>query len=184
MEPLDERYFVWLYGLVASPDIMDPELSYWRLLKQLYEKQFVWFVSRDDNRTEDGKELRLEFLRQEGLHKRDVDPGWIEIGCSFLELMIAMSGRLQFEIDPDSSLAYWFWEVLMENIGLRHCNDAIYAADLEHCDVDEVLNRVIFRQYEPDGTGGFFPLQHPDQDQRGVELWYQLSAYAIERMPQ
>jgi hypothetical protein len=69
----------------------------------------------------------------------------------------------------------------MENIGLRHWNDA---ASHEHCDIDEVLNRVIFRQYEPDGRGGFFPLQHPDHDQRGVELWYQLSAYAIERMYQ
>lgn len=179
MEPLDERYFVWLYSLVARPDMQDPEMTYWGLLKQLYEKQFVWFVSRDDNRTEDGKELRLAFLREEDLQKSDVDRGWIEIGCSFLELMIAMSGRLQFDLDPDSNLAYWFWEVLVENIGLRHCNDAV---SYEHCDVDEILNRVIFRQYEPDGKGGFFPLQHPEQDQRGVELWYQLSAYAIERM--
>jgi hypothetical protein len=181
VEPLDDRYFVWLYSQVASPDVGDRELSYWRLLKQLYEKQFVWFVSRDDNRTEEGKELRIAFLRQEGLTKNDVDRNWVDIGCSFLELTIAMSRRLQFEIDPDSSLAYWFWEVLMENIGLRHYNDA---AEYQHCDVDEILNRVIFRQYEPDGTGGFFPLQHPSQDQRGVELWYQLSAYAIEKMIQ
>lgn len=184
MLPLDERYFVWLYSLVAKPDVEDPELCYWNLLKQMYEKQFVWFVPRDDNRTEDGKELRLEFLRHEGLQRSDLDPHWIEIGCSFLELMIALSKRLQFEVDPDSNLAYWFWEVLSENIGIRHCNDA---AACERCDadaIDEVLDRVIFRQYEPDGTGGFFPLQDPEQDQRGVELWYQLSAYVIERMPQ
>lgn len=180
MEPLDGRYFVWLYSLVARPDIKDPESTYWRLLKQLYEKQFVWFVSRDDNRVENGKELRLEFLRQEGLQRSDVDPHWIDIGCSFLELMIAMSNRLQFQVDPDSSLAYWFWEELMTNIGLHDFNDA---AGYEHCDVDEVLNRVIFRQYAPDGAGGFFPLKHPEQDQRGVELWYQLDAYVIERMP-
>ena len=181
MEPLDERYFVWLYRLVARLDTQDPELTYWRLLKLLYEKQFAWFVPRDDNRIEDGKELRLTFLRQEGLQKHQAEVNWVEIGCSFLELMIAMSGRLRFELDPDSSLAYWFWEVLTENIGLRQYNDA---AEFEPCDVDEVLNRVMFRQYEPSGSGGFFPLQHPDQDQRGVELWYQLSAYAIERMPQ
>lgn len=181
MEPLDERYFVWLYSLVARPDIQDPESTYWSLLKQLYDKQFVWFVSRDDNRTEDGKELRLAFLRHEGLQRSDVDPHWIEIGCSFLELAIALSGRLQYETDPDSNLAYWFWEVLMENIGLHDYNDA---AGFEHCDVDEVLNRVIFRQYEPDGKGGFFPLEHPRQDQRSLELWHQLSAYVIERMPQ
>ena len=179
MEPLDERYFVWLYSLVADPSIQDPESTYWRLLKQLYEKPFVWFVSRDDNRVENGKELRSEFLRQEGLQRNEVDPHWIDIGCSFLELMVAMSGRLRFQIDPDSSLAYWFWEELMANIGLHDFNDA---SNWEHCDVDEVLNRVIFRQYEPDGNGGFFPLKHPEQDQRGLELWHQLDAYVIERM--
>ncbi len=181
MGPLDERYFVWLYSLVADPTIKEGELTYWKLLKQLYDKPFVWFVYRDDNRTENGKELRLDFLRQEGLSRSDVDSDWIELGCSFLELMIAMAAKLQFDLDPDSTLAYWFWEELIENIGLRQCHDA---SGFEHCDVEEVLNRVIFRQYEPDGSGGFFPLQNPPQDQRSVELWYQLGAYAIERMPQ
>lgn len=179
MEPLDERYFVWLYSLVADPSIKDRDLTYWELFRQLHDRQFVWFVSRDDNRAEKGKELRLAFLRHEGLSKSEVDHRWVEIGCSFLELTIAMSERLQFEVDPDSNLAYWFWNVLMENIGLRYCTDG---SGFESCDIDEILNRVIFRQYEPDGNGGFFPLENPQQDQRGVELWHQLGAYVIERM--
>lgn len=181
MEPLDERYFVWLYSLVADPSIEDRNLTYWELLRQLYDRPFVWFVSMDDNRVGDGKELRLEFLRHEGLQKSEVDQGWVEIGCSFLELMVAMSDKLQFHLDPDSNLAYWFWEVLMTNIGLRDCTDD---AGFESCDIDEVVNRVIFRRYEPDGTGGFFPLKHPEQDQRDIQLWDQLSAYVIERMVQ
>lgn len=181
MEPLDERYFKWLYGLVAEPTIQDPDLTYWNLLRHLHSRPFVWFVGRDDNRVEDGKQLRLEFLRHEDLRVSDVDRDWIDFGCSALELMIAMSGRLQFDLDPDSNIAYWFWEVLMTNIGLRHCSDG---AGFESCDIDETLNRVMFRQYEPDGTGGFFPLQNPQEDQRGLELWHQLSAYVIERMAQ
>ena len=177
MEPLDERYFVWLYSMVANPEIGDPKVTYWRLLKQLFEKEFVWIVSRDDNRIEDGKELRIAFLRDQGLRREDVDPNWIEIGCSFLELMIAMSDRLRFEVDPDSQLAYWFWEVLMENIGLRRHNDV---GNHMKRHIDDVLNRVIFRQYEPDGRGGFFPLRYPPKDQTRVELWYQLSAYVNE----
>jgi hypothetical protein len=179
MEPLDERYFVWLYGMVADPTIKDRNLTYWNVLRQLYRRPFVWFVSKDDNRLEDGKQLRLQFLRHENISSKDVDREWVEIGCSVLELMVAMSARLQFEVDPDSNLAYWFWEVLMTNIGLRDCTDG---AGFESCDVEETLNRVIFRQYEPDGTGGFFPLQNPEEDQRGVELWNQMSAYVIERM--
>lgn len=181
MEPLDERYFVWLYSLVADPTIEDQDLTYWALLRHLYERQFVWFVSRDDNRMEDGKQLRLEFLQSEGLRPSEVDHNWVDLGCSVLELMIALSGRLQFEVDPDSNLAYWFWEVLMVNIGLRRYTDG---EGFEPCDVDENIDRVIFRQYEPDGTGGFFPLQHPQQDQRGLELWHQMNAYVIERMAQ
>jgi hypothetical protein len=176
MEPLDERYLVWLYRLVADPAIESRELTYWELFRQLYEKQFVWIISRDDNRIEDGKQLRLEFLSSEGLTRRDVDPNWIELGCSVLELMIAMSYRLVFETDPDGQPAYWFWK-LAENIGIGGFNDA---SGYEHCDVDEILNRVIFRQYEPDGTGGFFPLKDPRADQRSIELWYQLNAYVRE----
>jgi hypothetical protein len=179
MEPLDERYFVWLYSLVADPTIKDRDLTYWELLRQLYERPFVWFVSRDDNRMADGKQLRLDFLAHEGLRASDVDRDWIDIGCSVLELMVAMSYRLRFMMDPESNLAYWFWEVLMTNIGLRHCSDG---DGFESCDVDETLNRVIFRQYESDGTGGFFPLKNPEHDQRGLELWAQMNAYVIERM--
>lgn len=177
MEPLDERYLLWLYSLVADPAIQSPDLTYWKLFKQLYRRPFVWIISRDDNRLEDGKQLRLTFLNSEGLTRRDADPNWVELGCSVLELMIAMAGHLRFEIDPNTQLAYWFWEVLAENIGIRGFSDA---SGYDHCDVDEILERVIFRQYEPDGTGGFFPLKNPGKDQRGVELWYQLNAYVRE----
>jgi hypothetical protein len=177
MPPLDERYFVWLYSLVADPTIKDRDLTYWNLLKQLYETEFVWIVYRDENRVEDGKQLRLGFLRSEGLHREDVDPHWVDLGCSFLELAIAMADRLRFEIDPDSHIAYWFWEVLMKNIGLSKYNDA-HRHMRKH--IEDVVNRVMFRQYEPDGRGGFYPLKHPDGDQRQVELWYQLSAYVNE----
>jgi hypothetical protein len=39
--------------------------------------------------------------------------------------------------------------------------------------------RLIWRTYEPDGSGGFFPLMHPS-DQRirhKVEIWTQMNAY-------
>lgn len=178
MGPLDERYFAWLYGQVADPQTNDPSLSYWRLFKLLYKTKVVWFVFKDDNRLEDGKNLRVNFLRSEGLRREDVDPRWMEMTCSFLELTIALSDRLRFEVDPDTTLAYWFW-VLMENIGLNHHADSAY---YEPCDVEEILNRVIFRLYEPDGRGGFFPLKHPQEDQRDVELWYQLGSYVVEMM--
>jgi hypothetical protein len=29
-------------------------------------------------------------------------------------------------------------------------------------------------------VGGFFPLTHPNDDQRKVEIWYQMNAYLDE----
>jgi hypothetical protein len=39
------------------------------------------------------------------------------------------------------------------------------------------MERCVWRTYEPNGVGGFFPLENPNEDQREVELWYQMSAY-------
>ncbi len=47
-------------------------------------------------------------------------------------------------------------------------------------EIDDILERLIWRQYQEDGQGGFFPLAWPEQDQREVELWYQMNAYLAE----
>lgn len=173
IKPLDELYFTWLYRQVANPDIEDKSLTFWKLLKELYTKEFVWLIPNDDNRLEDGKALRIEFIQEEGL--RDVDPEWLQLGCSALELMVGLSRRLSFEAEGEPY--YWFWD-LMENLNLHRYSDD---RRLPRKHIQKVLDQVIFRTYERDGTGGLFPLNDPSQDQRKVELWYQLSAYVLER---
>ncbi len=173
-EPLDERYLVWLYGLVADPELEDPSQTYWKLLKQLYTKEFVWIIPNDDNRMEDGKDLRVEFIREEGLVL--VDPDWLNLGCSVLELVIGLSRRLAFDLDGEP--AYWFWQ-LIDNLGLGRYNDK---SRLMRKRIDAILDNLIFRQYRYNGDGGFFPLKYAKEDQRRVELWYQLCAYVLELM--
>lgn len=172
---LDERYFNWLYGQVCSVRSKSPAKSYRNLLHVLYTKEFIWLVPNDDNRVEDGKELRYEFLDQEGIRVEERDQFWLDLGCSFLELLIGVSRRLEFETDRDC--ASWFWE-LLENLGLDGLNDK---ADLNLDEIDEILERVTWRTYSYDGTGGLFPLEHSTNDQRKVEIWYQLSSYILER---
>lgn len=172
--PLDELYFRWLYDQVADSHVDIPSRTYWRLLKLLYTKEFVWFVPNDDNRIEDGKDLRNEFVDQVNL--KSVDRGWMRLGCSFLELLIGLSRRLSFEADREPR--DWFWH-MMENIDLHIYNDQ---KKLPSQEVDEILDQVIFRTYKPNGVGGLFPLERPCQDQRDIELWYQLSAYILERV--
>lgn len=177
-KPLDELYFVWLYSQVGVVDSPDPSASYWKLMKLLYVKEFAWIVPNDDNRAEDGRDLRLEFLAQGHISRRQVeleDPHWMRYGCSVLELLIAFSRRLSFE--GDGHPRTWFWQ-LMQNIGLENHRDSKRWRNTE---VDIVLDRIIWRTYEPNGRGGLFPMREPNEDQRGVELWYQMCSYLLER---
>lgn len=166
--PVDELYFGWL--CLHNVNAAD---QYQKLLKILHCKEYVWTVPNDENRIEDGRALRQEFIEQEDV---EVDAGWLALGCSMLELLIGISRRLQFMTEESPS--DWFWEMLT-NIGLN------FYDDYKHIPlnfVDDQLEAVIWRTYRHDGYGGLFPLQFPEADQRHVELWYQMSAYVLERL--
>jgi hypothetical protein len=177
--PLDETYFVWLYGQTGSVKLKNPARTHWALARQLYTKQFVWFIPNDDNRLEDGKELRYHFLELEGIH--DPDPVWMDLECSMFEMLIALARRLSFADDQDPE--FWF-EQLMKNLNIDQYTDRKYMHDptLAEKMVDEALDRVIWRTYSFDGIGGLFPLRSPMKDQREIELWEQMNAYLIENL--
>ena len=173
-KPLEELYLTWLYSQFGSVKSRIRSKTYWSLAGALFHKEFVWWVPNDDNRVEDGKALRDEFLDDEGIY--DVDPDWMEQGCSMLEMMIGLSRRLAFEAGGEPR--EWFFE-LLDNLGLSTYNDA---EQFDEDRVDEAIDPVIWRTYGRDGTGGLFPLQHPKKDQREVEIWYQMNAYLLERV--
>lgn len=167
---LEESYFSWLASQVVDLRERNKSKTFWTLLRQLHHKEFVWLIPNDDNRVEDGKELRYEFLQ--GAH---IPPAWVGLGCSFLELLIGLSRRLAFE--AEGRPRDWFWEML-ENLQLNEYTDNDYPpAEV----VDEIMEMVIWRQYHPSGAGGIFPLRHPEGDQTKTELWYQLCYYVLER---
>lgn len=172
-ESLDELYFKWLYGQVSNVKLKNPSRTYWSLLKLLHTKEFVWIIPNDDNRLEDGRLLRFEFAETH-VYEYDIPDDWMSLECSMLEMLIALSRRLSFE--DDKPVDEWFWH-LMENLGIHGCSDR---GGWSEQDVDEILDVVIWRTYEPDGRGGLFPLVDADEDQRDVEIWYQQSAYMIE----
>jgi len=172
-ELLDESYLTWLYGQVSSVRTKSPTRTHWGLLRQLYTTEFVWFVPNDDNRAEDGKELRKEFFLDESIF--EVDPDWIDLECSVLEMLVALSRRLSFEAEGETR--WWFWH-LLENLELTHYNDKEY----DNQDyINKAIDRLLNRRYKKDGLGGLFPLDYAGEDQRKVELWYQLASYVIER---
>jgi hypothetical protein len=174
--PLDEKYLTWLYARIGSVKETRPSKTYWSIFRQLYEKEFIWLIPNDDNRVEDGRDMRLEFLDETNLYS-EVDPVWMEMPCSFLELIFGLARRLAFE--ADRTQRYWFWD-LMQNLQLDRFTDREYNDDVAKT-VDEAVDDVIWRTYSPNGRGGLFPLSDPPADQRDVEIWYQLEAYILER---
>jgi hypothetical protein len=142
------------------------------LLKIMLDKDFVWLVPNDDNRIADGLDIRAEWFDQSGF-VADLGP------CSFLEVLIGLSQRMAFI--TDESAEGWSWQ-LLTNLGLSKMRDDLstYKTRKAH----DILDTAIWRLYNSDGSGGFFPLLRPKNDQRETELWYQMSAYIREIHPE
>lgn len=167
-DSLDDQYLEWLYSLVGR---QAENVDHWKLLTQLFSNEFVMLVPNDDNRCVDGVALRDEFVRSD----IRIRPSrlWLKTGCSVLEMLIGVARHLSFEMDGETG--EWFWH-LIDNLGLTRYNDKRYNDRW----VDHVIERLVWRQYSYDGNGGLFPLEQPHEDQRHVELWFQMEAYMLE----
>lgn len=148
---------------------------YSTVIRMLYDTEFIIHVDEDINRIIDAKNLRTELC------------GPVIKPVSLLEVMIALAKRCHedimygYMISPYelSSTAYWFW-TMMHNCGLDQLTDNEYfTANDFHAIIDPIIDRT----YSYDGSGGFFPLHHPEMDQRYCELWYQMNAYLLENYP-
>jgi hypothetical protein len=171
-EPIDEVYFKWLYSKVASVEVPTPSLTFYTLLGYLHSFEFVWLVSGDDNRAEDGLDIRKEFLIQSHM---DRDPYWMGFGCSVFEMLIAFSRRAEFETDVEAR--DWFW-IFLENLEIDDLCDAM--GDFGDKVVD-IIDQFVWRTYDRNGVGGLFPLEHAEHDQRKVEVWYQFCAWIVDK---
>lgn len=171
-EPIESSYFNWLVAKVMQLENPTPSLTFWKLLQKLHNTEFVWLVPNDDNRVQDGLDLRPEFLREARL---DEDVLFDGLGCSVLEMIIAFSRRIEF--DTDEPLQAIFWQ-FVGNLGLSEFNDASFNERM----ADDILTKFIWRTYNFNGHGGgMFPLNKPNRDQRGVEIWYQYCDYVIDQ---
>lgn len=172
-EPLENLYFNWLYAKVSNPRHRTPSLTFDTLFKTLHNIEFVWLLSGDDNRAEDGKELRREFLIM-GEIPDDIE--WrTQIPCSVFEMLIAFSKTA----DKNTGIPFyeWFWEFL-RNLNLSEANDA---SGVEPGEIMEVIEMFLWRNYERNGDGGLFPLREPNRDQTEIEIWDQFCDYLVDQ---
>jgi hypothetical protein len=170
--PIEDAYFNWLCAQVDTVNVPTPSLTHWKLLRILHSTEFVWLLSGDDNRAEDGLELRREFTRYFALKPEE---SWQYLGCSVLEMLIAFSRRAEF--DTDVKARDWFW-IFIINLGLGGLNDA--ATGIEET-VNPAIERLIWRRYRSDGSGGLFPIVNKTRDQTKLEIWYQFCDYLVDQ---
>jgi len=169
---IDLEYYEWLISQIK----IGPQKEFRGLFEIMHNTEFTWFIPNDDNRVEDGRHLRQDFFRF--IHKggRTESDLSLEI-VSVLEVVVALSRRVAFQTGEDPS--HWAWR-LIKNIGLNKASDPLTDAKVEF--VEMVLEDLIWRNYEANGGGGFFPLKKTLNDQTKVEIWYQMQEYLIEGM--
>lgn len=166
---LNNEYFAWLYQLVCGNRYSN-HISYKSLLTYLYDTDFRYSILRDENRAEDGLELRHRFE-----YEYDYYPD-VNGPCSVLEMIVALAIRCEETIMDDPHIgnrtSQWFW-VMITNLGLGSMNDSRFDGRV----VKDIIERFLDREYEPDGSGGLFKIQDCEYDLRDVEIWHQLCWY-------
>ena len=168
----ERKYFEWLV------DVSGLDWRHWsRLLKVLFESDFDSNVL-DDNRAVDGRDLLISCARE--LRDRSLRSYDFGENCSILELFVSLADKMAYEAEGlvvgMQTLSDWFTEIL-NNLGLL----VYHNANWRKKSVQDIVYRFNSRRYDSDGFGGAFPLRAPQQDQREVELWYQMNAYLLER---
>jgi hypothetical protein len=167
-EPIENLYFNWLCAKVLDGG----SSAYEQLMVILHRTEFVWLVPADRRRASEGKNLRDEFLTEANIA---TDSVWEAEPCSILELLIAFAVRAAFQ--NEAPLKDWFWEFL-HNLRLDEYHRV---SKHDQFAIEDILEIFVWRQYEPNGVGGILPVYSSPNDQRKIELWYQLAEYITER---
>ena len=165
INPLEKLYFQWLARKVNNSRHTKNNLLWY-----LYEKDFYGYIPNDDNREVDAINQRDTFEDEHNTYIGDILQGKPP---SMLEMMVSLAERMDhilYDYNKGSQVDRWFW-ILVENLGLDN--------DLENN--DNLIDIFLKRQYSASGEGGLFPLKNKTkEDQRKVELWYQMHRYLSE----
>lgn len=174
-DELTNRYFDWMYQLVCN-DKYNRRLSYRKLLYFLHDVDFTYSIDMDGNREADGINLRYRFGYECGYDNREIAVYLDDQPCSVLEMMIALALRCEDDIMDDPAegnrIGEWFWGMIV-SLGLGSMNDRRF--DRHYAEL--VVARFLNREYDYNGRGGLFTVEHPLRDMRSVEIWYQMQWY-------
>lgn len=162
-----KQYEKWLINKINP----NHKKEYNKLLHHLHCTPFRWFVPNDDCRESDGKILRDEFCIHYSFRYSKVPET-----ASILEVLIALAERLSWTIGVmNTSQSFW---MMLKHLEISSFTDDKY--DGNDVVITNILEYFLRRDYDFYGRGGLFPLKNPKEDQRKVEIWYQMNAYILE----
>lgn len=172
-DQVNNEYFEWMYDIVCG-DRFPKEHSYRKLLMHLHSTEFVWSIPRDKNRAENGIAMRFKYSYK---HTGTDDAERYLTGpCSVLEMMVALALQCEETLMDDPAYGnrtgQWFWGMI-KSLGLGTMTDDRF--DRRY--VEDVIDRFLRREYEPNGKGGLFTIKNCAEDLREVEIFYQLCWY-------
>lgn len=147
------------------------------MLRALHDIPFTYILDKDENRYFDGVDLRYRFAITNGYEaKSDTIEGILDGPCSVLEMMVALSLRMEENIMDNTAYgnrtAQWFWQMIV-NMGLGGQYNQLFDKKYVH----DTVQRFLDRKYEKNGKGGLFTVRHTNRDLRKVEIWYQMNWY-------
>lgn len=171
---LNDSYFGWMASL-AIPNRRERN-TYSKLLHLLHNTIFYFILPMDENRYIDGIDLRYRFGYEYGYSNEDIGEAIDRGQTTMLEMMVALALRgeehIMSDYDIGSRISNWFHEML-RSMKLIHMTDPYFNEGWVNQKIEDLLNR----NYEPDGEGSLFTVENPRQDMRTVEIWYQMCWY-------
>lgn len=167
---------------LTNPDPFESERTYFMLADKLFNSDFYWCLTMDENRVSDAKALRYWFANI-GSAFTDYD-ALMARPATVLEVLIALADRMDRDVMrgieyKDRSIK-WFW-MFIQNLGLDKFTDRNWTVD-NAIKASNIIDTWMKREFKPDGKGSPFPLKNPQKDQRTVDLWYQMQAYIGENL--
>ena len=139
------------------------------LVSALAEIEFIPRHPMDENRADDGLELRSDFEYETG-NFIDKSSGLMP-SCTFFEMVAALAIRCESQMMRNLSIgdrtSKWFFEFL-DNLDILGCDDRNVEYIVDMCEA--FMN----------GKKDMFPLKKRGIKQANEEIWKQLTAYLNE----
>ncbi len=178
----NHSYIEWLESFTIDETMSDDRRpTYGYLLKKLWSMPFYGSIGNDDDRGDEGLELRTRYnsilARNTGVDFRLIpDANAIFGECRVLEMLVALSMRM-YDLMQDmgvyNSVSRWFWEI-MHNVGFDDLDDSVYLESNGDQVVENVVTDILELHERKSGRpGGWFYVS----DWRNLEIWYQMHEY-------